>query len=141
MVPNQQYGDLTVDEIPGLSLALASPGEELTLTVTRLDGAEITFDVTVPSLTSSLCLKAVGWSDRLAQKDAVDVWRLLRAHRERVVDPAPWRCDGVQGDAVAILRDHFARPNGAGVRAASPVPAERAEVRALTLAVLRGASC
>jgi len=137
MVPNQQYGDITLDEIPGLSLALASPGEQTDITVLRLDGTCVSFSLVIPSITSALCLKALGWSDRLAAKDAVDVWRLLRAHRQRIPEPIVWRGSGVQGDTVAILRRDFARPAGAGVRAASPERADQAEIRALTLAVLR----
>lgn len=137
MVYNQQYGDMTLDEIPGLSLALASPGEQTDLTVMRLDGKRVSFSVVIPNITSALCLKVLGWSDRLAAKDAVDVWRLLRAHRQRRPEPSAWRESGVQGDAVAVLRRDFARPVGAGMRAASPERADQAEIRALTLTVLR----
>jgi hypothetical protein len=136
MVSNQEYGGITLDEIPGLSLALASAGEQLTLSVTRLDGSHLSFGVIIPSLTPALCLKAVGWADRLAAKDAVDVWRLLRAHRQRITEPVAWRQNGVQGDAVTILRRDFGRTNGTGVRAASNSRSEQAEIRALTLAVL-----
>lgn len=137
MVPNQQYGDIVLDEIPGLSLALATPGEQIELTVTTLDGTASSFTVVIPEITSALCLKVLGWSDRLAAKDAVDVWRLLRAHRQRIPEPIEWRDSGVQGDAVAILRQDFARPAGGGVRAATTDRAKQAEIRALTLAVLR----
>jgi hypothetical protein len=137
LVPNQQYGDIVLDEIPGLSLALARPGEEVDLTVTMLDGTAMSFPAVIPEINSALCLKALGWSSRLAAKDAVDVWRLLRAHRQRIPEPVEWRDSGVQGDAVAVLRDDFARPAGGGVRAATTDRVEQAEVRALTLAVLR----
>jgi hypothetical protein len=137
MVSNQQHGEITLDEIPGLSLALASQGEQIDLTVTLLDGTTVVFTSVIPDLTSALCLKAVGWSNRRAAKDAVDVWRLLRAHRQRIPDPIAWRDYGVQGDAVAILRKDFGRPAGGGVRAASPDNADQAEMRALTLTVLR----
>ncbi len=137
MVPNQQYGDLVLDEIPGLSLALATPGEQIELTVTRLDGTTVSVTLVIPEITSALCLKVLGWSDRLAAKDAVDVWRLLRAHRERVPGAIEWRDSGAQGDAVAILHQDFARPASGGVRTATTNRAEQAEIRALTLAVLR----
>lgn len=97
MVSNQQYGDITLDEIPGLSLALARPSESIDLTVTRLDGTPISFAVLIPDITSALCLKTLGWSDRHAAKDAVDVWRLLRAHRQRIPESIAWRQSGVQG--------------------------------------------
>jgi hypothetical protein len=137
LVPNQQYGDIVLDEIPGLSLALARAGEQLNLTVTRLDGTAMSFPAVIPEINSALCLKALGWSSRLAAKDAVDIWRLLRAHRQRIPEPVEWRDSGVQGDTATILREDFARPAGGGVRAATTDRAEQAEIRALTLAVLR----
>ncbi|HEX8093329.1 hypothetical protein [Jatrophihabitans sp.] len=137
LIPNQQYGDIMLDEIPGLSLALARPGEQIDLTVTMLGGTAVSFSTVIPDINSALCLKALGWSSRLAAKDAVDVWRLLRAHRQRIPKSIEWRDSGVQGDAVAILRGAFARPAGGGVRAATTDRAEQAEIRALTLAVLR----
>jgi hypothetical protein len=137
LVPNQQHGDIVLDEVPGLSLALSRPGEQIDLTATMLDGTAMSFPAVIPEINSALCLKALGWSSRLAAKDAVDVWRLLRAHRQRMQEPVRWRDSGVQGDAAAILRAGFARPAGGGVRAATTDRAEQAEIRALTLAVLR----
>jgi hypothetical protein len=137
LVPNQQHGDIVLDEIPGLSLALARLGEQIDLTVTMLDGTAMSFPAVIPEINSALCLKALGWSSRLAAKDAVDVWRLLRAHRQRIPETVEWRDSGVQGDAAAILSADFARPAGGGVRAATTDRAEQAEIRALTLAVLR----
>ena len=137
LIPNQQHGDIVLDEIPGLSLALARLGEQIELTVTMLDGTAVSFMAVIPDITSALCLKALGWSDRLAAKDAVDVWRLLRAHRRRIAEPVEWRDSGVQGDAAIILSADFARPAGGGVHAATTDRAEQAEIRALTLAVLR----
>lgn len=136
MVPNQQYGDIVLDEIPGLSLALTIPGEQLELTVTRLEGTTASFTLVIPEITSALYLKVLGWSDRLAAKDAVDVWRLLRAYRQRIPEPIEWRDSGVQGDAVAILGQDFARPAGGGVRAATTDRAEQAEIRALALVIV-----
>lgn len=137
LIPNQQHGDIVLDEIPGLSLALTRPGERLDLTVTTLDGTALSFTAVIPEINAALCLKAVGWVSRLAAKDAVDVWRLLRVHRQRLPDPIEWRDSGIQGDAAAILRADFARPAGGGVRAATRDRTEQTEIRALTLAVLR----
>lgn len=137
LVPNQQHGDIVLDEIPGLSLALARPGEQIDLTVTMLDGTAVSFPTVIPEINSALCLKVLGWSSRRAAKDAVDVWRLLRAHRQRIPEPVGWRDVGVQGDAATVLRTDFARPAGGGVRAATSDRAEQAEIRALTLSVLR----
>lgn len=83
---DQQYGDIVLDEIPGLSLALARPGEQILITVTMLHSTAVSFPAVIPEINSALCLKALGWSSRLAAKDAVDVWRLLRAHRQRILE-------------------------------------------------------
>lgn len=137
LVPNQLHGNIVLDEIPGLHLGLARPGEEVDLFVTLLDGTVLSFQTVIPEINSALCLKAVGWSSRRAAKDAVDVWRLLRAHRQRIPEPVEWRDSGAQGDAATILRTDFARPAGGGVRAATTDRAEQAEIRAIALAVLR----
>ncbi|HEY0868869.1 MAG TPA: hypothetical protein VGD55_00580, partial [Acidothermaceae bacterium] len=98
MVSNQRHGEMTVDEIPGLSLALAGTGENIDLAVTLLDETSTLFNVAIPTITSALCLKVLGWADRLAGKDAVDVWRLLRAHVQCIPGPIAWRDSGAQGD-------------------------------------------
>jgi hypothetical protein len=137
LVPNQKHGDIVLDEIPGLSLALAQPGEQLDLIAAMLDGTATSFSVVIPEITSALSVKALGWSSRMAAKDAVDVWRLLRAHRQRIHEPTAWRDSGVLRDTTTVLRQDFARPAGSGVRAATTDRDEQAEIRALTLAVLR----
>jgi hypothetical protein len=123
IVSTQPYGDIWLDEIRGQSLALDSPGEQIGLTVTRLHSASVSFTVAIPDITPALCLKAVGWCDRLTN-DAVDVWRLLRGHRRRLLEPIAWRDSGVGATPVsagakgwgfvAVLRRDFARPAGVG---------------------------
>jgi hypothetical protein len=113
IVSTQPYGDIWLDEIRGQSLALDSSGEQIDLTVTRLHSTSVSFTVAIPDITSALCLKAVGWCDWLAN-DAVDVWRLLRGQRRRLLEPIAGRDSGVGGDAVAVLRRDFARPAGVG---------------------------
>jgi hypothetical protein len=137
MVTNQRHGDVTLDEIPGLSLALARPGESLELSVTFLDGTVIEMVAVVPDPLAALCVKTLGWYDRRESRDALDVWRLLRVFRARVSDPHPWPNAGVQGDTADVLRSDFVPVSGAGGRAASSMPAERAEIRALALHALR----
>jgi hypothetical protein len=138
MRSNRRHGDMTLDEIPGLSLALARPGEPLELSVRLLDGGSIAFTTVVPEVASALCVKTLGWADRLAPKDALDVWRLLRAFRARLPQPPPWSATGLQGDTVRVLRSDFLPVNGAGVRTATPERVEQAEIRALTLHALSG---
>src|SRR6266545_4061926 len=99
MQTNRRHGQMTVDEIPGLSFALALPGERVELHVRLLDDSTIDLITVIPEITAALCVKVLGYADRLAAKDALDVWRLLAAYRMRVPAPLPWRDKGVQGDA------------------------------------------
>jgi hypothetical protein len=138
MRTNRQHGQMTVDEIPGLSFALALPGERLALHVRLLDGSTLDLVTVVPEITAALCVKVLGYADRLADKDALDVWRLLEAYRQRTPTPSPWRDTGVQGDAATILRRDFGQVSGKGVRAATNSRAEQAQIRALVLHALSG---
>jgi hypothetical protein len=87
---------MTVGEIPGLSLALALPGERLELRVRLVDDSAIDLVTVVPEITAALCVKILGYADRLAAKGALDVWRLLAAYRTRMPTPSTWRdkCSG-----------------------------------------------
>ena len=136
MHTNRRHGQMTVDEIPGLSFALAHPGERHALNVQLLDGSVLDFVTVIPEITAALCVKALGYANRLAAKDALDVWRLLVAYRERIPAPEPWSETGVQGDAAAILRRDFAQVSGKGVRAASDSRVGQAQIRALVLHAL-----
>jgi len=135
LVTNVSHGDMTLDAIPGLSLALALPGEVLDLRAHLMDGSVINMTIVVPDALAALCLKVVGWADRRAAKDAFDVWRLLRVFVARTRHHE-WRSNGVEGDAAKVLRADFAQVNGLGVKMATRVPAEQAEVRALALRAL-----
>jgi hypothetical protein len=136
MQTNRRHGQMTVDEIPGLSFALALPGERVELHVRLLDDSTIDLITVIPEITAALCVKVLGYADRLAAKDALDVWRLLAAYRMRVPAPLPWRDKGVQGDAAKILRLDFGQVSGGGVRAAASSLAEHAQIRALVLHAL-----
>ncbi len=69
--PNQPVGELTVDAIPGLSLALARPTIAITVTAqlrepTLADTVNLptTFRVLVPGPLSALAVKALAWASR-----------------------------------------------------------------------------
>jgi hypothetical protein len=140
MLTNRQHGDMTLDEIPGLSLALARSGEALDLTVHFLDGGSIDFTTIVPDLFAALCLKLLAWGDRGAAKDAHDVWRLLRAFRASLPEPPAFGEKGIQLDAARVLRQDFALPSGRGSQLASSYRDEQAEIRALALEALKNTS-
>lgn len=103
LLSNQTQGDLVLDAIPGLPLALATPGEQVALDITLRDGTGLSFVILIPDLRSALCLKALGWASRRSAKDAVDVWRLLRAQRQRHPEPmvATGRLSGRRGRSPA----------------------------------------
>ena len=138
MRTNRRHGQMTVDEIPGLSLALALPGERVELHIQLLDDSTIDLLTVIPEIPAALCVKVLGYADRLAAKDALDVWRLLAAYRMRVLAPPPWPDKGVRREAAKILRRDFGQVAGAGVRAATNSPAEQAQIRALVLHALSG---
>jgi len=55
MKTNQRAGEMTLDAIPGLNLALAGPGESLEIAAHLLDGTVIEFMTIVPNLMAALC--------------------------------------------------------------------------------------
>lgn len=124
---------MTLDAIPGLHLALSAPGESLEIAAQLLDGTVIEFVTVVPNLMAALCVKTLGYADRRAPKDALDVWRLLEAYRQAFPSPDQWSQSGSAGDAAKILRRDFGQASGAGVRAASISRADRTRIRALVL--------
>ena len=50
MKTNQRAGEMTLDAIPGLNLALSAPGESLEIAAQLLDGTVIEFVTVVPNL-------------------------------------------------------------------------------------------
>jgi hypothetical protein len=91
----------------------------------------------VPNLMAALFVKTVGYADRRARKDALDVWRLLEAYRLAFPSPPQWPRSGSAGDAAEILRRDFGQASGTGVRAASSSRADRTRIRALVLYAVR----
>ena len=117
--------------IPGLHLALSAPGKSFEAAEHLLDGTVIEFVTVVPNLMAALCVKTVGYGDRRAQKDALDVWRLLEAYRLAFPSPPGWPQSGSAGDPAQNPRRDFGQASGDGVRAASSSRADRTRIRAL----------
>ena len=107
--PNQQLGDLVVDAVPGLGLALAMPATEVDLSTELLDGETITMRVMVPDVSAALCTKAFAWKGRRTDRDAVDLHRLLEAAYAAGVRAGDWPLTGARLDAARILHDDLCR--------------------------------
>ncbi|NGM16112.1 hypothetical protein [Verrucosispora sioxanthis] len=61
LVPNQRHGELVVDEVPGLVLALHRPAELLDVHVQLTSGEPLGMRVMLPDVASALCLKALAY--------------------------------------------------------------------------------
>lgn len=101
--PNQPVGDLVVDAIPGLLLALNAPPVLVSVTTTLTTGTDVAVELRLPSPKAALCLKISSFGSRFAAKDAVDVWRLLAVCDAAGLRPDDWRHSGFQGDALGEL--------------------------------------
>lgn len=136
LVPNQPHGDLVLDEVPGLALALARPGLEIGLEVILTNGDEVRLTTVIPDVVSAICLKAYAYSGRWSDRDAVDIWRLLEAAFAAGVRAENWPTGASAQEAATILRQHFGRPGATGPRRATAASAGQTRVRALVTAVV-----
>ena len=133
--PNQPYGDLVVDEIPGLRLALAAEATVLSVDTRLTTGQELLVTVPLPSPKAALVLKVLAFDSRHATKDVIDIWRLLEVCRVAGLTPADWRSTGAQGNAVKVLRQ-LVRPGSNALRAAIRDSGTRVRVTAIARAVV-----
>lgn len=131
LVPNQTHGDLVVDEVPGLTLALGRPPTEVAVQVRLTTGHELTAQLLLPDVVSALCLKAYAYRGRLTDRDALDLWRLLEAAEAAGVTAANWPTEPSASAAADVLRQFFGRPGAAGLRQATVRAAEQTRLRAL----------
>ncbi|MGA3526450.1 hypothetical protein [Melissospora conviva] len=131
LVPNQRHGDLVVDEVPGLVLALHRPAELLDVLVRLTGGTELTMRLALPDVTSALCLKALAYRGRFASKDAVDLWRLATAAHAAGLRVSDWPTSVTGRQAAEVLHQFFGRPGAAGLKQTSPHPTDRARMQAL----------
>jgi hypothetical protein len=135
---NVGVGDLSVDAVPALGLALAAPPTAVRTRLTLTDGETLDFPLALPDVSAALCLKALAFAGRRSSRDAVDVWRLLEAAHAAGVRAGRWNPDGtgVRLDTSRVVHREFAVPAGAGVHAASRDRRLQARIRALALEVV-----
>ena len=133
---NRRLGELVVDEVPGLHLALARPGTTVDVSVRLTSGHVLDTVLVVPDVVSAICLKAYAYAGRLSARDAVDLWRLLEAARAAGVSATTWPTGPTAVEAAALLRRHLGGPGAGGLERVSPRPADRTRVRALVAHVV-----
>ncbi len=131
LVPNQRHGDLVVDEVPGLVLALNRPAESLDVRIQLTGGQGIDLRVALPDATSALCLKALAYLGRFAAKDAIDIWRLMNATYAAGVRVEDWPGSVTGSRAAEVLHRFFGAPQAAGVKQMSSSAADRIRMQAL----------
>ncbi len=133
---DRPVGDLFVDEVPGLSYALARDPCVANLRVRLTNGRYVDTAPHFPDAVAALCLKVLAFAARLEKRDAIDVWRMLEVVNADGVTPASWPDRATPRDAADRLRKAFLPANGIGVRAASSVSARQARIRALVARIV-----
>ncbi|MFE7506565.1 hypothetical protein [Promicromonospora sp. NPDC057488] len=129
--PNQELGALVVDAVPGLSLALALPATEVMLAAHLSDGSAVELSLLLPDIRAALVLKAYAYRERLTDRDAVDIWRLLESVENAGLQAGDWPARASGRDAAAYLHQFFGAPGAPGARRVSSAPGTQARVRLL----------
>lgn len=136
-VRSMACGDLTVDAIPGLALALTRPAIETVIAVRLFaGGGSITTKVAVPDLASALCLKAFSYAGRCSDRDSLDLYRLMVAAEAAGLRPEAWPTNSDGRRAAAILREAFTHPAGGGLRRLPGDRRVQTRMRLLTRAIV-----
>jgi hypothetical protein len=136
----QQHGELVVDEIPGLAFAMSRRPVVISIAVRLTGGGTLATRLVLPDLTSAICIKALAYRGRYADKDAVDLWRLLNVAYETGLRQAEWPTTVTGRAAADVLVRFFARRGAPGLRQVSVNRADQARMSAMILAVVGGAA-
>lgn len=136
LLSNQWHGDLCVDEIPGLALALARPPTTVDVRAVLLGGGDVAMRLALPDLVSALCIKVLAYRGRFADKDAVDLWRLMASAHAAGLRAESWPTTATGRAAAEVFGQFFVRPGSAGLRQMSRQPADQARMRLMTRAVV-----
>jgi hypothetical protein len=133
---NRPVGDLFVDEVPGLSYALARDPFVASLRVRLTTGQYVDMTPHFPDAVAALSLKALAFVARKEKRDATDVWRMLEVVNADGVTATNWPDRATPRQAAERLRQYFLPANGMGVQMASDVPAQQARIRALVARIV-----
>ena len=109
---NIVLGPLSADAAPGLALALAREATWVEASVVLTTLEEISLRLPLPDSAAAVVLKTLAWSQRLADKDATDVYRLLDTWEQDVSSgqARPLRRSTSTNRAVGVLRRFFLAP-------------------------------
>lgn len=137
----RQHGDLVVDEIPGLAFAMSRPPVVIDVAVRLTGGDALVMRLVLPDLTSAICIKALAYRGRFADKDAIDLWRLLNAAYETGLHrSAVWPATVTGRTAADVLMKFFARRGAPGLKQVSNSRGDQARMSAMILAIVGGAT-
>jgi hypothetical protein len=132
--PSRQHGDLFIDEIPGLDLALTQDPMVIALSVGLTTGAHLDLSIRIPGPFPALCLKVLSYKSRLEPKDATDVWRLLAVCHAAGITASDWPKRTTARDTAEALKS-FRTPNSSALRAVTNDRSIQTRIRALAQAV------
>lgn len=136
MISNQSHGQLVVDEVPGLAFALGRPATHVQIEVRLTSGHELQATLELPDLLSALVLKTYAYTGRYADRDALDLWRLLEAGAAAGITSQDWPPGPSTTYAAGTLRQFFGRPAAAGLGQASQRRADQTRIVALVSALV-----
>lgn len=136
LVNSQRYGNLYVDEVPGLALAIQRPATLVEVRVSLSGGDTLETTLRLPDVVAALILKAYAFRGRYADRDALDIWRLLEAARAAGVTIESWPKSASGRDAASILHRHFGQAGGGGLKGATVNRANQARIRALLASIV-----
>jgi hypothetical protein len=136
LLSGRQHGGLVVDEIPGLAFALNRPPIEVELGVRLSYGSDIGMRLVLPDLVGALCIKALAYRGRFADKDAVDLWRLMNAAYAAGLRADSWPGTVTGRRAAEVFERFFSRRRAAGLKQVSNRRDDQLRMQAMTFAVV-----
>jgi hypothetical protein len=136
LVSGQRYGDLVADEIPGLAFALSRPSIRVELGVRLTGRSDLSMSLVLPDLSSAICIKTLAYRGRYADKDAVDLWRLMNAAYEVGLRSNSWPVSVTGRMSADVLRRFFGRAGASGLKQLSSRRVDQARMHALVSTVV-----
>jgi len=135
-VASETFGDLTVDAIPGMHVAMMLPATSVTVQAHLDDGTALTMTLDVMDVQAALVMKAYAYRQRFAVNDAIDVWRLLEAANAAGYTTDDWPHLAGARTAAAYLWTFFGRPGARGPGDSSRHVADQARIRLLIMKIV-----